>query len=64
MYLLDQRPFWLFAVPNRAPRVAAWLAGRNEADLFLNVITLGEIERGINRRSNVTLPSRRSSSVA
>ncbi|APZ50611.1 type II toxin-antitoxin system VapC family toxin [Salipiger abyssi] len=31
----------------RAPKVAAWLAGQAETDLFLSVITLGEIERGI-----------------
>ncbi|MBN9888248.1 type II toxin-antitoxin system VapC family toxin [Salipiger abyssi] len=31
----------------RAPKVAAWLAAQAETDLFLSVITLGEIERGI-----------------
>ena len=31
----------------RAPRLAAWLAGQAETDLYLSVITLGEIERGI-----------------
>lgn len=31
----------------RAPKIAAWLAERDEAELFLSVITLGEIERGI-----------------
>jgi len=29
------------------PGVAAWLAAQTEADLFLSVVTLGEIERGI-----------------
>jgi predicted nucleic acid-binding protein len=33
--------------PDRAPKVAAWLRGKAEQDLFLSVITLGEIERGI-----------------
>lgn len=33
--------------PDRAPQVAAWLQGKPEADLFISVITLGEIERGI-----------------
>ena len=33
--------------PDRAPQVAAWLRGKAEGDLFLSVITLGEIERGI-----------------
>ncbi|MEN8676033.1 MAG: type II toxin-antitoxin system VapC family toxin, partial [Alteriqipengyuania sp.] len=30
-----------------APKVASWLQGRAEQDLYLSVITLGEIERGI-----------------
>ena len=30
-----------------------WLAGRAEAELFLSVITLGEIERGIARQEAV-----------
>lgn len=33
--------------PERAPQVAHWLARQEEATLFLSVITLGEIERGI-----------------
>lgn len=33
--------------PDRAPKVGAWLQARPEAELFLSVITLGEIERGI-----------------
>ncbi len=32
---------------DRAPKVAAWLAEKEESGLFLSVITLGEIERGI-----------------
>lgn len=32
---------------NRAPKVAAWLADKPEVELYLSVITLGEIERGI-----------------
>lgn len=32
---------------NRAPKVAAWLTQKDESSLFLSVITLGEIERGI-----------------
>jgi predicted nucleic acid-binding protein len=30
--------------------VAAWLRGKAEQDLFLSVITLGEIERGIRQQ--------------
>ena len=32
---------------DRAPKLAAWLAAQNEADPYLSVVTLGEIERGI-----------------
>lgn len=33
--------------PDRAPQVARWLASRPDESLFLSVITLGEVERGI-----------------
>ncbi len=32
---------------DRAPKLAAWLAVQNEADPYLSVVTMGEIERGI-----------------
>lgn len=32
---------------DRSPKVAGWLSRQAEADLFLSVVTLGEIERGI-----------------
>lgn len=47
MYLLDTNVISAVRRPDRAPQVAAWLRARSEADLFLSVITLGEIERGI-----------------
>jgi len=47
MYLLDTNVISAVRRPDRAPRVAAWLQGKPEANLFLSVITLGEIERGI-----------------
>lgn len=47
MYLIDTNVISAIRRPDRAPRVAAWLAGRPESALFLSVITLGEIERGI-----------------
>ena len=36
----------------RAPQVAAWLDGQPEDTLFLSVVTLGEIERGIHRQQS------------
>ncbi|MCV2866386.1 type II toxin-antitoxin system VapC family toxin [Defluviimonas sp. WL0075] len=47
MYILDTNVISAVRRPDRAPQVAAWLKGRAEQDLFLSVITLGEIERGI-----------------
>lgn len=47
MYLLDTNIISAVRRPDRAPQVAAWLRAKPEADLFLSVITLGEIERGI-----------------
>lgn len=47
MYLLDTNVISAVHRPDRAPQVAAWLRGRAESELFLSVITLGEIERGI-----------------
>ena len=47
MYLLDTNVISAVWRPDRAPQVAAWLRGRAESELFLSVISLGEIERGI-----------------
>jgi len=47
MYLLDTNVISAVCRPDRAPLVAAWLRGKPEEDLYLSVITLGEIERGI-----------------
>jgi len=50
MYLLDTNVISAIRRPDRAPQVAAWLRGKPEAELFLSVVTLGEIERGIARQ--------------
>lgn len=47
MYLLDTNVISAVRRPDRAPQVAAWLQGKAEAELYLSVITLGEIERDI-----------------
>lgn len=47
MYLIDTNVLSALRRPDRAPQVAAWLRARPEEQLFLSVITLGEIERGI-----------------
>lgn len=47
MYILDTNVISAIRRQDRAPKVAAWLAGCDEESLYLSVITLGEIERGI-----------------
>src|SRR6056297_218784 len=50
MYILDTNVISAVRRPDRAPTVAAWLRGKAEQDLFLSVVTLGEIERGIRQQ--------------
>ncbi|MGS4946125.1 PIN domain-containing protein [Meridianimarinicoccus sp. RP-17] len=47
IYILDTNVISAVRRADRAPQVARWLAARDESDLFLSVVTLGEIERGI-----------------
>lgn len=50
MYILDTNVISAVRRADRAPQVAAWLRGKAEQDLFLSVVTLGEIERGIRQQ--------------
>lgn len=50
MYILDTNVISAVRRADRAPQVTAWLRGKAEQDLFLSVITLGEIERGIRQQ--------------
>ena len=50
MYVLDTNVISAVRRPDRAPQVAAWLSGKSEQDIFLSVITIGEIERGIRQK--------------
>jgi toxin FitB len=52
IYILDTNVISSVRRPGRTPRVAVWLKNRAEADLYLSVVTLGEIERGIRRQEN------------
>jgi predicted nucleic acid-binding protein len=47
IYILDTNIISAARRADRSPNVATWLAAQAETDLFLSVITLGEIERGI-----------------
>ena len=50
MCILDTTVLTAVRRADRALRVEAWLRGKAEQDLFLSVITLGEIERGIRQQ--------------
>jgi predicted nucleic acid-binding protein len=47
IYLLDTNVLSALRRPERAPHVTRWLSDIPDDALFLSVITLGEIERGI-----------------
>jgi predicted nucleic acid-binding protein len=47
IYILDTNVISQARRADRAPRIASWLAKQDEGSLFLSIITLGEIERGI-----------------
>jgi predicted nucleic acid-binding protein len=53
MYLLDTNVISALRRPERAPQVAAWLRGKAEGDLYLSVVTLGEVERGIAKQDRI-----------
>lgn len=50
MVILDTNVLSALRRPERSPAVAAWLARQDESALYLSVVTLGEIERGIARQ--------------
>ena len=47
MYLLDTVVLSELRRRERNPRVVEWLASQRSSELFLSVVTIGEIERGI-----------------
>lgn len=47
MYLVDTDVISALRRADRAPLVASWFGGVAEDDLYLSVVTLGEIARGI-----------------
>lgn len=53
MLILDTNVLSALRRPERSPAVAAWLSRQDESRLYLSVITLGEIERGIARQEEV-----------
>jgi predicted nucleic acid-binding protein len=56
MYLIDTNVLSALRRPDRAPQVANWLRSKPEDQLFLSVITLGEIDRGIAQQEDRNPP--------
>mgnify|MGYP003672681839 FL=1 len=52
MYLIDTNVLSALRRPERAPQIAVWLRTKPEERLFISVVTLGEIERGIALQEN------------
>lgn len=50
MFLIDTDALSALRRGDRHPRVAHWLATQRSSDLYLSVVTIGEIERGIERQ--------------
>ena len=53
MYLVDTDVFSELRRSRRNRNVVAWFGHVNAADLFLSVVTIGEIELGISRQQHV-----------
>lgn len=50
MFLLDTDILSTLRRRNRHPEVEQWLSGQQTSDLYLSVLTVGEIQRGIVRQ--------------
>lgn len=48
-WLLDTCVLSELVRPHPEPSVVAWVRGRNEQELFLSVLTIGELEKGVAR---------------
>jgi predicted nucleic acid-binding protein len=47
MYLIDTDVLSALRKRQRAPGLEAWITGQRTSDLFVSVVSIGEIERGI-----------------
>ena len=54
MFLIDTDVLSALRRRERSPQIARWMSIQREGDLYLSVVSIGEIERGISRqqRSN------------
>ncbi len=51
MYVLDTDVVSLLRRPERNPTIAHWYEQQDESELYVSVMTIGEIQRGIVRES-------------
>lgn len=47
MFLIDTDVLSALSKPERSPTVVAWLRQQRSTDIYVSVVTVGEIERGI-----------------
>ena len=50
MFLIDTDILSELRRPERSPGIVRWIAGRRTTDLYVSVVSVGEIERGIARQ--------------
>ena len=54
MFLLDTDVLSALRRRERHPGTVRWVASQRTADLYLSVVTVGEIERGITQQNDAT----------
>lgn len=50
MFLIDTDALSALRRPHRHPQAVQWLAAQRTSDLYLSVLTVGEVERGISQQ--------------
>lgn len=50
MFLVDTDVLSLLRRPKRSPRIRRWMAAQRTTDLYVSVVSVAEIERGITRQ--------------
>lgn len=50
MFLVDTDVLSLLRRPERSPDISRWMAGQRTIDLYMRVVSIAEIERGITRQ--------------
>ena len=50
MFLIDTDVLSALRKPNRDPNLATWFQAQRTTDLYLSVVSVGEVERGIARQ--------------